>query len=761
MSKLIRENRSSGEKSSTPDSAASLTNTAVVQHLKACQKLAADHARSAFKHYFKVLDEVFARQADRASSNQDQVHYGDVQRVFRAKRSDLEKYFCGYVAEAFVKFKKGELSTSLAHPEGSEASELTLVGNEDLEETIAITSLAQRADGFFAEPIWALNQRFAVLNGGRQVTETNNPAAPIQLCESLRKCLELIKLKTEDKIIAYKVFDTQLLNLTRLIIEDINHYLKSNGILPNLKYTVPSRSAPASNLSQADDPVLADAMRAEGAPAPTESVVLDSDLPTEQYQSNLLAAIRGLQSQLLFPGGVTPLGNVADSGNPVSSGDLVNALQNMQVDQPDLAAMTADGQPLVPVDLSVLAQQLRGQLGQVTEDPAVQKNDMQIIDLVGMVFEYMLNDENIPDKVKAILSYLHTPFLKVAFVDHDFFEKSDHPARLLLNNLAEAGALWVGNDDTSQYGVFEKIREVVNRVLKDFKDDIKLITELLLEFSGFTKNIVRRQELMEKRAKEKAQGEEKLREVKVRVNEEIRSRTQGKELPSAVLLLLLQPWTDYLSFCLLRFGAESDEWKGALSTIDDLLWCINPQVKSVEKNRQQALHDDVIKTINKGFETIGFDTAKARKLEDAISGLIKMALQSKKLEPAPAPMRDELEKIAAQNAGEDALEAEKDASPEEQKMVESLKMIEFGTWFEFSDGKRLKVAWCNSRTSHYMLVNQMGKREQMISGIDLARKMIGKEAKIISGSSKPFFERALENIFHKLNEQNADSGSAA
>ncbi len=86
-------------------------------------------------------------------------------------------------------------------------------------------------------------------------------------------------------------------------------------------------------------------------------------------------------------------------------------------------------------------------------------------------------------------------------------------------------------------------------------------------------------------------------------------------------------------------------------------------------------------------------------------------------------------------------------------MVESLKMIEFGTWFEFEGGKRLKVAWYNARTSHYMLVDQMGKRVDMMSGLNMARQMITGKAKIISGSSKPFFERALENIYHKLNEQ--------
>jgi hypothetical protein len=84
-------------------------------------------------------------------------------------------------------------------------------------------------------------------------------------------------------------------------------------------------------------------------------------------------------------------------------------------------------------------------------------------------------------------------------------------------------------------------------------------------------------------------------------------------------------------------------------------------------------------------------------------------------------------------------------------MIESLKMIQFGTWFEFEGGKRLKVAWYNVRTLNYILVDQMGKKVAMKSALQLARAMIYHKAKIIIGSSKPFFERALENIFINLN----------
>ena len=99
------------------------------------------------------------------------------------------------------------------------------------------------------------------------------------------------------------------------------------------------------------------------------------------------------------------------------------------------------------------------------------------------------------------------------------------------------------------------------------------------------------------------------------------------------------------------------------------------------------------------------------------------------------------------------MEPERKLTEEEFKVVESLKMIEFGSWFEFEGGKRLKLAWYNARTSQYMFLDQTGKTAEMKSGIEIAREMIAKRAKIIAGSSKPFFERALENIFQKLKAQ--------
>lgn len=719
-----------------------LTGATVISHLKACQKLATDQAHAWFQRFAQDFELALVEQMNQAHSNHEAQELSGVLRLFRDSRKEVERYYCGYLAEGFVKFKKRELQTLIGGSGDVAQKGLSLLGHDDLDESIAITSLTQRADVYLAEPIWALNQRFSVLNGGEHVSEFSNPATPIQLCESLRKSIKCLALNNALKTLAYKVYDRHLIPLARSLVEDINGYLKAQGILPNLRYSLPKGEAPASFLSEPRRAIVRENDKSPPAGP-------DQNLSPDKYQAELLSAIRELQDQLIFSAAAA--GSTAP-GNLIEEAELLAAVQQLQQETRLASGLEANPPALKPLDFAYVADQLSHLLQDGMDAAKVKNSDLNMINLVGMLFEYMLGDENLPDRVKALLSYLHTPFLKIAFVDPGFFEQLDHPARVLLNNLAEAGARWVGNDGTDQYDIYAKIKQVVESVLSDFDKDLKVITSLLLDFNIHTKNIARRQDLVEKRAMEKAQGEEKLREVKLRVNEEVRHRTHNRELPSALLLFLLQPWSDFMSFTLLRYGDQSDKWIKALAVVDEVLWAVRPKTKNEDKAKQMEVQDAVIERIQAGFDTIGFDPHKGQQLIDAISALMNLALQSKKAEPAPAPMRHKLEQIAAEKAGMEA-GAESLASAEEAQMLEKLKQIEFGTWFEFEGGRRLKIAWFNARTSHYMLVDQMGKRVGMISGLDMARQLVSGEAKMISGVSKPFFERALESIFHKLHEK--------
>lgn len=786
-------------------SLAPMSEQIVIQHLKHCRDLTRGFAYRVFPNFWRHWCKEILEHAEQAKSNKEQLALFEVQNLIAAVQQPAEQEFCQHLGNGFVKFKNKTLNT-LTGEERFTGDMLSLVEHSDLEETIAITSITHRAEGFYAEQLWALQQRLALLNDGEKLDEKSNPASPVQFCEALRKVLSSLDMDVKTKIIGYKIFDQEVIGQLEALYEEINQYLIQQNLLPNLRF-VPSsdgssggRNSPVDEQQVADDPLdidplgdlpeqpQADPMHRRASDRLLSGMLNPSDV---QYQSSLLNAIKLLQTHITHATGGNGAQQVAQQQTPVAaagfrpvhgypeasltppnqqrqqpnpqnlrvydSNQLVGVLDNMQSNslvftQQAFANVGTGVVNLSPQRVDDVSQQMMAQIAKENENGAVEATDMQTIDLVGMLFEYMLSDEHLPDSVKALLSYLHTPFLKIAFIDKDFFEEPEHPARVLLNSLAEAGVRWVGNDGTDQFEIFNKIKVTVFRLLEDFKNDTRLFAELLIEFNSYTHNVARRQELMERRALEKAQGEEKLREAKVQVNNAVRSRTDGRDMPSAILLLLLQPWSDYLSFVLLRYGENADAWQRAVSVVDDLLWTLEPKTLQADKIRQMEKQEALLAALEHGFETIGYEQAKGRKLIEAVVALQRLALQSKKAEAAPAPMRTKLETMAAEKAGQ-STELLQPQTADETKIVDSLKMIEFGTWFEFEGGKRLKVAWFNQKTNHYMLVDQQGRKVSLIAGLQLAREMIAGKAHVIAGSTKPFFERALENIYQTLNER--------
>ncbi|WP_163525979.1 DUF1631 family protein, partial [Klebsiella oxytoca] len=60
------------------------------------------------------------------------------------------------------------------------------------------------------------------------------------------------------------------------------------------------------------------------------------------------------------------------------------------------------------------------------------------IDLVGMLFDVMLDERELEGRSRELIGRLVVPFVKVAMLDRRMFVQKTHPARKLLNSLAEA-----------------------------------------------------------------------------------------------------------------------------------------------------------------------------------------------------------------------------------------------------------------------------------------------------------------------------------
>ena len=485
------------------------------------------------------------------------------------------------------------------------------------------------------------------------------------------------------------------------IYSEVNSALTDLGVLPNLRHEV-VKSRDTSSPQGAPRGAGGGQPNAPQPPAEPGDGWLGGGGRALNHHQQVYQDISSLQDQLAGTSAPSPMVmGGGDGGAGVAVGpnytvsDLTAAINQIQMADWETAQqipvkLTAGNQPqprLIAQVTELLLHHLTKLLGG-EEEPAFKAPDRKTIDLVGMMFEYMLNDDQLPDSVKALLSYLHTPFLKLAFADSDFFEQAEHPARQLLNRLAEAGTRWVARDGSSEYGVYGRIREAVERLLKDVSEDTRPFTEELLSFNTFVKRVELKIAMREKRATEQAKGEDRMQEVKEQVHRTIQDAIGKRDLPSAILMFLMQPWSDYMVFVLLRFGQESEQWQEANSVIEDLFWGLSLGEDEQQKIKWKAHYGTLAETIAKGFDCIGYDEGRRRKMTSAMDYVYELYLQGLAARPAPAEVRKRLEGNSERSkTGE---EQAADLNDVQRQHLESLQQISFGTWFEMAEGRREK-----------------------------------------------------------------------
>jgi hypothetical protein len=61
----------------------------------------------------------------------------------------------------------------------------------------------------------------------------------------------------------------------------------------------------------------------------------------------------------------------------------------------------------------------------------VEDADEDVINLIAMLFEFILNDGTVPESLKALIARLQIPMLKVAVLDKSFFQPHQSPGATL------------------------------------------------------------------------------------------------------------------------------------------------------------------------------------------------------------------------------------------------------------------------------------------------------------------------------------------
>lgn len=780
--------------------------------LRTTMDLAREHLKTGMNQVFEQADDTLFDSAEKAGNNQEQTIYFDSMRLLRKQRAAAEARFRQAVQETFSQFSKGTLESRQQH-ESQMPDELTLVDDVELEEDLAISNMVSKAENRNARALYALNQRLTVISGGRKVEDDNNPVGPEWVAEACRSAFDLIEVDIRIKLILYKLFDKHVMSGLGELYEQLNQRFIEAGVLPQIQHSISGRnpagaggySPPGTEpLLPEEDSLIDPATGLPVDPAtgmPVDTVPATGGIPAGSVPagapaagggvgaalgqlvnniSNLLRLRRGQPAATGTAAGSAPQGMPASgTGGAVPAGYydsnlVVNALSLLQQQfMPQLAtpqAMIQQQAPLIPKEQ--LVQQLQ-QLDSSEEGHHIASNDEDAIDLVAMLFEFIVQDRNLPSEIQALLSRLQIPYLKAALLDRHLFTSKQHPARLLLDEMAQVGMGW--NKETDKDGkIIGKLTSIVETLLTDFDEDLQLFTDLHEDLRAFIDKTQHRAELAEQRTQEKVKGQEKLEQARRAAATALKTILDQApdDQPEMISNLVSKAWANVLVLLYLRQGEDSPAWKNALKVAHDLLWIRSVSENPSEENLQrlkkvrpvlnQALQkglkliayrqqdiDQLVESLNRYIE----HTSNPRQIQDILNKLKAMPGESEHA----SLQEDFVDEVLAEVEAEQQLPPEelRQTEPELEEIRDELEQLETGVWFEFQDNDgttlRAKLSWISPISGKYLFVNQKGLKVADKSLSTLAEEIHEGRARALDQS--PLLDRAMGSIVEQLHEE--------
>ncbi|CAI8954099.1 DUF1631 domain-containing protein [Pseudomonas chlororaphis] len=695
---------------------------------------AAQQLRHGLQELFDNADDTLFEMADRAQNNVDQNTFFEAMRDLRLKRKSIERGFLEKLFEAFVGLVQYDPAPAIAQAVACVPPVDTC--RDDLERTVALEAMVAKAgnrDGF------ALGQLTARLNVllGKHLDDRSNPLGPAMLCEYFLESGRNLGVEIKVKLIILKLFERYVLSEADQLYAEANQLLAATGVLPELK-PAPARRA----LDQA-------AASIQATPEPGVA----------QMDESVQEVFAALQELLLHVrGSVVPTLEASAETQPISTRDLLRLLSHLQHYVP---AGTQDD-----FDLRNHLEQLLTRVSVKSgKSRVVGVADEDVINLVAMLFEFILADRNLPESLKTLIGRLQIPMLKVAVLDKSFFSRSSHPARRLLNEIAAAAMGWGSCDDYQRDSLYLRIEQVVQRLLSDFVDDPAIFSELLAEFLAFTSDERRRSELLEQRTRDAEEGRAKAELARRRVEQALNEGLLGKVLPLTVVEFVQQAWSKVLLLTCLKHGEHSSEWREGLQTMEQLIWSVQCHTDPDAAMQLLALVPDLLKALRDGLNSAAFDPFATSEFFSQLEALHLQVFEGfgesagqhrpGVADEQPAMVAVE-EHIVLPSAEEGPLEAAPLALAPNDPGLLRVEQLRLGAWVEFLEDEdnsvRCKLAAIVQPGDKYIFVNRTGMKV-------LERTRVGLALEFQRGAVRQLddtllFDRALESVIGNLQRLN-------
>ncbi|KAF1711412.1 thymidine phosphorylase [Pseudoxanthomonas kalamensis DSM 18571] len=441
-------------------------------------------------------------------------------------------------------------------------------------------------------------------------------------------------------------------------------------------------------------------------------------------------------------------GSAADGALAIPTREVLTTLRALQA-QPVRMVPGQRHRSLRDVQAGLL-QQMREQHG---PQATMVQEDADTFELLDLLYNEVEREVRRDAPAVELLVRLQVPMAQAALNDRSFFIRPQHPARELVNSVAESGANWLDEEEVDPILV-RKLQDAVDRVVAEYTGEGEEVFEQAnRDIQDHMQAQARRAEITERRHVEAARGKDRLEIARRRAAEAIDSALEGKQPQKFVQTLMQQAWADALTLTLLRNGEGSPEWTQVKQ--------VTERIAEAATAEDAAANDpELAPQIETALTQVGYHGDEAAAIAGRLSGsdndegLSRTELAAKLKEKT---------RLGEQVASKPQKLPER--TPQEEECYRYLRTLPFGTWFEFvrnqqGDVTRQRLSWFSPITDNALFVNQRGQRIGEQSLDSLARLMARDQARVVTQDKGRLIDRAWQATLRTL-KQLAGGGDEA
>ena len=686
---------------------------------------------------FDDVDDVLFNTAENAPTPTAQNDLFDIMRSLRIERSNITDNYIQKLNRRLTTPKSGK-------KDDFNADELSLVSQDEMEEMVAISSITNRSDNIHAEAISHLQARIEHLTLKTKNVFDKESLLPKSFCDDFLSASNHVEIDNNTKLIFLKVFGKYIDNALQNIYTTINYRFIEADILPQIKISAPKQ------------PATAEVNEQFYSFAPTENKA--PDYQPAGNGEDIQQVIQNYIQNSIPANAVTQI----NEQNFYDRKHVVGALSKLQ---------TKFSQTSQPVDFELIKRALlsninSGSGGLVTKQ--VNHVDEKTIEVIELLFNEILDDENITNAVRTIILRLQIPTVKVAMLDQQFFNNPNHPARTFLNTLSHAGIGITDDEDR----LLSAIEVIIDTLLNDYEQDSVSFQRALDSLN----NIFNKDSDSCQKKEQHTQKQILRQHARKIVLAELQKLANGKTISKKIEPLVLKLWPTQMYQQYLGHGKDSDQWNESVSTLKLIIDSL--QIPTTQKELQHLVNrqDEIMQLVQdklyaskQDIETVNLAIYN---LSESYLELINNAdiddpednnFSSFSLETFNGSFNDIKDfdtEIEAANSHESLLpEIQQDIAPVEDKREQLQllpKEVKPGLWFQLFNGddkpaRRLKLSVIIMEEAQLIFVNRQGIKEMEKNAKIFAEELEQGTSKIIADHS--VFDQALTNVITALSKQ--------